>query len=381
MVTTVSKMFKKLYGGNPMLVRAPGRINLIGEHTDYNDGFVLPAAINRQAVFALALNNRKGYRFFAADLNAEYKTNTLEKAPEGYEWANYLLGAVAQFEKEGVSVAGVDCVFSSDIPLGAGLSSSAAIECGIAWGLNELLSTGFSSFRLAKMAQSAEHDYAGVMCGIMDQFASIFGKKDHVFRLDCRSLEHSYYQLNTNDVSFVLVDTQVKHKLASSAYNERRLQCNSGVGFLQTVQPGIRALRDVTPGMLENHKSEMDEVVYKRCHYVVNENRRVEEACVAIAENKIEKLGELMYQTHAGLRHDYQVSCDELDLLVDLTHEMDYVYGARMMGGGFGGCTINLLESSEINRFANEIRDKYKIAKGVELPVYFVSLEEGVSGI
>lgn len=371
------KKFHSLYSTSPRIFRAPGRINLIGEHTDYNDGFVLPGAIDKSIDFAMGLNDNMTFRFFSLDYDEFYETEEIAKDENHPHWVKYLIGVLAQFQKEGISLKGVDCVFGGNIPVGAGLSSSAAIECGFAFGLNALLDVKILKYQLVKMAQKAEHEYAGVMCGIMDQFASMFGKEDHVFRLDCRTHEHEYFPLKMDDHVIALCDTQVKHTLASSAYNQRRTECENGVTVLRKKYPKIKSLRDVCTLMLLNYEEAFDPIVFKRCMYVVRENKRVEEACDALSAGDLEIFGKLMYKSHDGLQYEYEVSCAELDLLVDITREMDDVVGARMMGGGFGGCTINLVKSSGIEYFKKEITSQYQNHFNKEPLIYFVKLTEG----
>lgn len=371
------KKFHSLYSTSPRIFRAPGRINLIGEHTDYNDGFVLPGAIDKSIDFAMGLNDNMTFRFFSLDYDEFYETEEIAKDESHPHWVKYLIGVLAQFQKEGISLKGVDCVFGGNIPVGAGLSSSAAIECGFAFGLNALYEAKIPEYQLVKMAQKAEHEYAGVMCGIMDQFASMFGKEDHVFRLDCRTHEHDYFPLKMDDHVIALCDTRVKHALASSEYNQRRMECEKGVEILRQYDPQIIALRDINIQILEKYKAYFDPVVWKRCHYVVSENSRVEMACQMLQEGKLEAFGQLMYQSHEGLKLEYEVSCKELDTLVNITHSMDEVVGARMMGGGFGGCTINLVRSPGIEYFKKEITSQYHDHFNKEPLIYFVKLTDG----
>ena len=380
-MSNIQEKFIQLYNNKPLIVEAPGRINLIGEHTDYNDGFVLPAAIDKKATFALALNSDEVFRFYAVDLDQHYESKEVKPAPSEFQWANYLLGVLAQFQKEGVELKGVDCVFESNIPLGAGLSSSAAIECGFAFGLDQLFNTKLDKHQLALMAQKAEHEFAGVMCGIMDQYASIFGKKNHVFRLDCRSLEHAYFPFHMDELVIALCDTQVKHELASSAYNDRRNECEKGVSLLQMFEPSVKALRDADKEMMMKYESAFDPVTFKRCYYVVKENDRVNKACTALEKNDFVSFGELMYKSHEGLQHEFEVSCKELDILVDLTRELDYVFGSRMMGGGFGGCTINLLKKSNIKEFSEKITSGYCNQTGKDPVIYFVNISDGTKTV
>ena len=368
--------FRGLFNINPELYSSPGRINLIGEHTDYNDGFVLPAAIDKAIYFGMATNTKNKFRFYSLDFNEYFETDEVSKKYQGH-WASYLMGVLAQFQVSGIELSGIDCVFGGDIPIGAGLSSSAAIECGFAFGLNEVFNARLSKYKLALMSQKAEHEYAGVMCGIMDQYASMFGKKDHVLRLDCRTHEHEYYHLDMKELVIALCDTGVKHKLVSSGYNTRREECEAGVRILQKSNSAITALRDADINLLEEKRNLFDPVTYKRCLYVVNENERVQKACSALIKKDFGKLGKLMYQSHAGLQHQYEVSCKELDMLVEFTREMDYVYGSRMMGGGFGGCTINLLKRSHKEEFRKRIDEAYRNQTEINPAIYFVSIADG----
>ncbi len=356
---------------------APGRINLIGEHTDYNDGFVLPAAIDRSIVFGMNLNDGNIFRFYSIDYDEYFETKEISQRDYKFPWVSYLIGVLAQFQKEGISLKGIDCVFGGDIPIGSGLSSSAAIECGFATGLNELYKANIEKYQLTLMAQKAEHEYAGVLCGIMDQYASMFGRKDQVFKLDCRDHEHEYFPLDLEDHVIVLCDTRVKHKLADSAYNKRRQECDDGVRTLQEFDRSVIALRDADQTLMQKHKDSFDPLIFKRCMYVVKENQRVLKACKALKKKDFKTFGLLMYQSHEGLQRDYEVSCDELDVLVDLTREMDFVLGSRMMGGGFGGCTINLIEKSSLNNFTQLISKGYKESTGMSPNIYSVKIEDG----
>jgi len=376
-MSNILPKFRFLFSSTPRIFSAPGRINLIGEHTDYNDGYVLPGAIDKSIDFALGLNDEMIYRFYSLDYEEFFETRYISKDENHPHWAKYLIGVLAQYQAKGIELQGIDCVFGGDIPVGAGLSSSAAIECGYAFGLNELYQSNIPKYQLVKMAQKAEHEYAGVMCGIMDQYASMFGKEDQVFRLDCRSHEHEYFPLKMDDYIIALCDTRVKHALASSEYNQRRIECEAGVNLLKKKYPNIRALRDVCPLMITNNESLFDPVVFKRCIYVVRENKRVEDACDALKAGDINTFGQLMYKSHKGLRKEYEVSCKELDVLVDITRNMNEVIGARMMGGGFGGCTINLVKTSGIETFKKEISSHYYTHFQSEPLIYLVKLKDG----
>jgi galactokinase len=380
----ISAAFEQHYGAAPeLLVRAPGRINLIGEHTDYNDGLVLPAAIDREIRFALRLNGTDRIRLMATDLKDTYEVAVADIKPlGGGHWANYQLGVVAGLLRAGVQVPGFDCAFGGDVPNGAGLSSSAAVECGIAWGLCELLHADLDRMKLAHIAQTAEHEYAKVMCGLMDQFASLFGRAGHVVELDCRSLEYSYFPFDTDDCRVVLCNSGVKHALADSEYNTRRHECARGVEILQQHNPAIKSLRDATLEEIEAAKDELGEVITRRCRYVVEENQRVRDFTKQLAEHgSLAQVGELLYASHAGLRDDYQVSCPELDTLVELSHQAPGCYGARMMGGGFGGCTLNLVATGEVKNFLAHMKQGYHDQLGLKLETYVTTLADGVGEI
>lgn len=369
--------FQELYGEKPMVYCAPGRVNLIGEHTDYNEGFVLPASVDKMMIFAIKPNQVGKFRFFAFDLNESFETDAEKIGRCNVAWANYLLGVVAQFTKDGKKVPAFDCVFGGNVPLGAGMSSSAAIEVGMAYAINDMFGFGYDKLVMTKFAQMAEHEYAGVNCGIMDQFASMHGKKNHVIKLDCRSLEFEYFPLNMDNYMLVLVNTGVKHSLASSEYNKRRAECETGVRILQKYDASVKSLRDVTLDMLEAHKQEFDEVVFKRCSYVVEENLRLENGCRALSNGDFATFGKYMYGSHEGLRDKYQVSCAELDQLVEIAQTVPGVVGSRMMGGGFGGCTITLVEKSKVVDFEKAIKAGYKTPEGKEPVIFEVVIGDG----
>lgn len=366
----ISNKFSEIFGSDPVLVHSPGRVNLIGEHTDYNDGFVLPAAIDKRIILAMAPNQLGKIRLVASDMeqnryDAEISDN-LETS--GLHWPDYILGVVDQLQKRGVETGGFDCVFGGDIPIGAGLSSSAALEGGVLTGLNELFNLDLSPTEMAKIGQQAENNFVGVQCGIMDQFANLHGRQGTVLKLDCRSLEYQHYPFDRDDVRILLFDTKVRRELASSEYNVRRKQCEQGVTLLQPFDPSIKNLRDVSDELLEKHKGKLPELVYNRCRYVLDENRRVLEACENLLSGDVHSFGKQMYGSHYGLRDLYQVSCRELDVLVEATEPLDGVLGARMMGGGFGGCTINLVLENEVESVIAKVTQYYldKLDKSVE---------------
>ncbi|TYZ10987.1 galactokinase [Hymenobacter lutimineralis] len=373
--------FQDRFQHPPLLVRAPGRINLIGEHTDYNGGFVLPAAINREIIFAVGLTAGTTVRLFAYDNQETYTTDVRELAPGPTHWANYLLGVAAQFQRRGLPLQGFDCVFGGNIPMGAGMSSSAAVECGLAFALDTLLATRLDRLELARFGQKAEHEYAGVQCGIMDQFASLFGRAGHVVRLDCRSLDYAYFPFDAEAYYVVLCNSGVKHSLASSEYNTRRRECEQGVTVLQQYYPEVHSLRDATLEQLEKHQVELGEVVYRRCRYVVEENLRVERACQHLLAHDLPAFGKEMYASHAGLRDQYEVSCPELDILVELARPLPGVVGARMMGGGFGGCTINLVAANAVEEFVAAMLPAYEKQTGIALETYQTTIVDGVGAL
>ncbi len=371
--------FTKRYRAEPELYKSPGRINLIGEHTDYNDGFVLPAAVDKAIYFAVKPNATKSYRFYAYDYDEAFQTDEIKPSTCG--WANYLLGVVAQFIADGKAIGGFDCVFGGDIPIGAGMSSSAAIECGLSYALNDIYKLQYEKLQLVKFAQKAEHEYAHVQCGIMDQFAVMYGKAGQAIKLDCRSLDYAYFPVKIPAYQFILVNTGVKHALASSAYNQRREECEAGVLFLQQFDPGIKSLRDVPFEMLNKYKQQLDPIIFRRCSYVIQENIRLEAACLALEKGKLKYFGKLMYASHYGLRDDFEVSCGELDQLVHIAETHPDVIGSRMMGGGFGGCTINLVKESGVSGFEEAVRMNYRTPDAGDADIIKVNIGEGTNKV
>ena len=381
-VKKATKKFEELYGNKPMIVRSPGRINIIGEHTDYNEGFVLPAAIDKAAYLAIALRDDDEVHLMAQDLNEKFSISLKDLKPVGdVSWPNYILGAVAQFQKKGIELKGFNAVLTSDVPIGAGLSSSAALECATTFALNELLYTGFQRIEMIKMAQKAEHEYAGVMCGIMDQFASMMGKMNHVIKLDCRSLEYDYVPFKLEGIKILLLDTNVKHSLASSEYNTRRKECNQAVEWIKEHEPNVNSLRDVTEAMLDKYVLPKDKLIDMRSRFIVQEIDRLLKGCEDLQKGDVQALGKKMLATHDGLSKMYAVSCEELDYLVDFVRDNDAVIGARMMGGGFGGCTINLVKENEISGLIKEISAQYLKHTGKGLSPYVVSISDGTTKV
>lgn len=371
LIQEITDEFNNHFGDEYILVRSPGRVNLIGEHTDYNDGFVLPAAIDKMIVLAMAPNGTETGRFYSVDMAESFETDiTADLQKNSIQWTNYILGAVEQLKKEGYEVRGFDCVFGGNIPIGAGLSSSAALEGGVIYGLSKMFDLQLSQLDMALMGQRVENDFVGVRCGIMDQFVNIHGKTGHALKLDCRSLEYELFPFRRSDIGIVLCDTGIRRELAGSEYNIRRQQCEEGVDKLRIHNPHIRNLRDVDLFTLNKYKDELNPVVYKRCRYVLEENKRVHNACEHLVNNDFNSFGQRMYESHYGLRDMYEVSCNELDALVEIAKDSPGVLGARMMGGGFGGCTINLVEENQIPAFISNTQKAYKEITGDDIEIY-----------
>jgi len=379
----IKQKFSELYNQTPdIVVRAPGRINLIGEHTDYNQGFVLPAAIDKAIYYAVSKRDDRQVKLFSYDLDDayEFSLDVLKKSDKG--WANFLIGMIAEIGKRGAQIPfGVNVVFGGDVPFGGGLSSSAAIESGIGFALNQLYNLGLANIDLALAAQQAEHNFAGVNCGIMDMFASIHGKDKSVIKLDCRDLSYEYFPFETTEYAIVLCNSGVKHNLGDTEYNKRRAECEEGISILQLAYPQVDSLRDATIPMLRSQTDKLPEIVYNRCRYIIEEITRVEQACLDLLNNDFLAFGKKMYETHQGLSELYEVSCAELDFLVDRTVDNDAVVGSRMMGGGFGGCTINLVKKEAVDAFLADMEKAYEAEFGQKLVSYRMSITNGVGEI
>ncbi|CAN5288765.1 galactokinase [soil metagenome] len=376
----ILREFSKRFGSVPIVVDSPARVNLIGEHTDYNDGFVLPAAIDKKIVLAMAPNRLNKIRLYASDMNkGEYQTeiSNIYKKSE-LHWPDYILGVIDQLQKRGIIVEGFDCLLGGNIPIGAGLSSSAALEGGVLKGLKHLFDYNLTRLEMAKIGQQAENQFVGVQCGIMDQFANLHGKEGSVIKLDCRNLEFSYHPFDQRNVEILLFDTNVRRELASSEYNVRRKQCEEGVRILKKHDSSIKNLRDVSDNLLERYKNDLTDIVYNRCRYVLDENQRVLDAASDLSAGDIDAFGQRMYRSHYGLRDQYEVSCRELDLLIEATENLEAVLGARMMGGGFGGCTINLVKTSESDDVIDAVQDLYTADIGQKLKYYRATISDGV---
>lgn len=379
LIQSVRSNFQEIFGFVPQhTFLAPGRINIIGEHVDYNDGYVLPAAINKYIVFAIKPNGTNEIRIVAKDLNdAHYFSLFDDIKPIGKMWANYILGVLFQLKEREARLQGFDLVFASNIPMGAGLSSSAALECGFGYALNKTFSLGLSKKEIALIGQKSEHTFAGVNCGIMDQYASVFGKKDHVFKLDCTTLEHDYHPADFRDYSVFLLDSKVKHTHLTSGYNDRRREAAEGLELLKEKYPHVRTFRDLTRQQVEAYREDLGDVRFRRCDFVVGEIRRVLDAVEALEKADFEKLGKLLLETHEGLSNGYEVSCEEIDFLVDEAKKERDVLGSRMMGGGFGGCSINLVRKGSEKDIIGRISEAYQKEYNIELAVYKVRISDG----
>ncbi|MEO5783080.1 MAG: galactokinase [Ginsengibacter sp.] len=391
----VNDLFKQNFSSQPLLFYSPGRINFIGEHIDYNDGFVMPAAIDKGVYYAIGLNDSDEIHFHAVDCNEKLSIK-IKDIKKMTGWKNYVLSVVNEFllkgsevpfspdsyrDGEGLGLRGFDCVFGGDIANGAGISSSAAVEGGLAFGLNKIFNFGLDRKQLALLCQRAEHNFPGVNCGIMDQYANMFGKKDHVILLDTRSVEHQYFPLKLEGYEIVLINTKVHHSLASSEYNVRRRQCEEGLEILKK-EKGINSFRDIkSPEELLPFKDRMSDKVYDRCKFVVEEILRTQEAAKFLQQNNIIEFGKLMFEAHEGLSKLYEVSCKELNFLVEKAKENKNVIGARMMGGGFGGCTINIIKKESVEIFLADATTSYKNKFQIDSEIIRVGIENGTHEI
>ncbi len=373
---TIEKAFEEHFGGKGTVYASAGRINLIGEHTDYNGGFVFPGAIDKVIMADIRANGTDKVNVYSIDLGEKATFGlTEEEAPE-QQWARYIFGVCREVIKRGFTVKGFDAVFAGNVPLGAGLSSSAALESCFAYAMNDMFNdNAIPKFELAKIGQSTEHNYCGVNCGIMDQFASVFGKKDNLIRLDCRSLEYEYFPFKIDGYKLVLVNSVVKHELVDSPYNKRRQSCERVAKRL-----GIETLRDADMAMLDAIKADISAEDYMRAKFVIEEKERVLDVCDALNRGDIDTVGKMMYETHRGLSKDYEVSCEELDYLNDIAKECG-VTGSRIMGGGFGGCTINLVADDKYDHFIATAREKFNAKYGHEPKIYDVIISDGARKI
>ncbi len=372
MKSKINKAFVEHFGGEGTLFVAPGRFNLIGEHTDYNGGFVFPGAIDKAIMAEIRPNGTDRVKLYSIDLDASAEFGLNEEDAPKEQWARYVFGVCREIIKRGGKVEGFDAVFSGNVPLGAGLSSSAALESCFAFALNDLFNDNkFDRMELARIGQSTEHNYCGVNCGIMDQFASCHGKKDNLMRLDCRSGEFEYFPFKLDGYKLVLVDSRVKHELVDSPYNKRRESCERVARHL-----GVETLRDSDMAMLEAAKGELSHEDYMRAKYVIEEKQRVLDVCDALLKGDYDTVGRCMYATHDGLSKDYEVSCEELDFLNDVARECG-VTGSRIMGGGFGGCTVNLVKDDLYDNFIATVKARFNEKYGHEPQIYPVIVSDG----
>jgi len=376
MKTKIESIFHQKFEGKPLIVRSPGRINIIGEHVDYNGGYVLPAAIDKYIYVAIDKRNDEIIGLYSVnfDVKIEIELNNLKPSND---FSTYVFGVVDQLIKRGYSISGFNIVIYGDIPVGAGLSSSAALESAVAFAINEVYQLGISKLELVSIAQSAESTFASVNCGVMDMFASIYGQKDFAIKLDCNSLQFEYMPLVLDGYSLVLFNSNVKHSLASSAYNVRRRQCETGLNRIKHFLPKVNTFRDVTESHLIEYILPFDKEIFTRCLYVVKEIQRLNEACQHLANGNLQALGQLLYATHDGLSLEYEVSCFELDFLIDEVKGNSNVLGARMMGGGFGGCTINIVKDEAISELIDNLKVNYLKTTGLHLEVIKVQTVNG----
>ena len=376
----IEEKFKSLFGDNYMVYTSPGRVNLIGEHTDYNGGFVFPGAIDKGIYAAINPNGTDKVRAYSADYNEQVEFGMNEEDAPKESWARYIFGVCREMKKRGFEPKGFDTVFVGDVPLGAGMSSSAALESTFANALNEIFNLNIDRFELARIGQSTEHNYCGVKCGIMDQFASVFGKKGHLMRLNCATMEFEYFPFKPEGYKVVLLDTVVKHELASSAYNKRRESCENACAHIKARHPEVNFLSDATMEMLDEVKSEISEEDYKRAVYVIGEKQRVLDVCDALEKGDYDTVGDRMFGTHYGMSNEYEVSCKELDFLNDVAKQCG-VTGSRVMGGGFGGCTINLVKEELYDNFIATAKKEYLAKFNREPKVYDVVISDGARRI
>lgn len=372
----IKEKFKTLYGSGGAVYTSPGRINLIGEHTDYNGGFVLPGAIDKAMYCIIKPNGTEEVKAYALDLNVSAEFGLGENDLPKESWAKYIYGVCREMIKKGAKIQGFDTVFAGDVPLGAGMSSSAALESCFGFALNDIYNLGFDRFELAKIGQATEHNYVGVKCGIMDQFASCFGKEGSLIRLDCRSLEYEYVPFNPKGYRLVLLNTCVAHELASSAYNKRRESCEAVAKAIKKHHPEVELLRDANLNMLKEVANEVSAEDYICAEFVIEEIQRLLDACDALKKDDYETVGKKMYETHIGLSRKYEVSCDELDFLNDMARQCG-VTGSRVMGGGFGGCTINLVKDELHDTFIKKVTEAYEQRFKIKPKVYDVVIKDG----
>ena len=375
-IEELKSLFYQRFGNEGVVYASPGRINLIGEHTDYNGGYVFPGAIDKGIYAVIRLNGTDKVRAYSIDKEDYREFGLKEEDCPNMHWANYIFGVCREIQKRGYSIGGFDTVFFGNVPIGAGMSSSAALESTYAFALNELFNLNIDKFELARIGQATEHNYVGVKCGIMDQFASLFGKAGHLMRLNCATMEFEYFPFNPKGYKVVLLDTVVKHELASSAYNKRRESCENACAHIAKNHPEVKYLSDATMEMLNEVKAEIPAEDYMRAEYVIGEKQRVLDVCDALEKGDYETVGDRMYGTHYGMSKLYEVSCEELDYLNDIAKQCG-VTGSRVMGGGFGGCTINLVKEDLYDAFIATAKEKFAAKFGHEPKVYDVVISDG----
>lgn len=381
LIQNTTEHYEKLFHNQPQYIfLSPGRINIIGEHIDYNDGYVLPAAINKYVCIAISPNKNSKCKIVAKDLNEVFEFDLKDTlVPNSIMWINYILGVLQQLKEQKQFTNGFNAVFSSSVPIGSGLSSSAAVECGFAYAFNKMFDLGLTKEEIALIGQKSEHTFVGVNCGIMDQFASVFGKKNKVIKLDCNTLEYEYHKADFKKYSLLLLDSNVKHTHLTSGYNDRRNEVEQGLTIIKQHFSEVKTFRNCTENMVLELKEQLGETLFKRCHFVVKEIQRVQDAVNAIENSAFRTLGQLMTETHHGLSQEYEVSCEEIDFLVDTVQYEKSVLGARMMGGGFGGCSINLVEKGSENELIKKISEQYRSKFGIELKSYKVKISKGTT--
>lgn len=361
-----------------LTVESPGRINLIGEHTDYNMGYVLPTAIEKKIIFKFQQNDSPNIcRVYSQTYDTGFELDLNNIVQSEVEWENYILGVLNEISKRSDKLRGFDCTIESNLPTGSGLSSSAALECGLAFGLNEIFDLGLSKMEMVKLSQIAEHTYVGTQCGIMDQFASVMSEEGHVLLLDCRSLEYRPIPINFQPYKLILLNTKVSHNLATSEYNTRKMECERGVALIKKGFPEVQSLRDVTLAMLDAATENMTKTVYNRCAFIIAENERVQKTATALISNDLKLVGQLLYEAHNGISLLYEVSCPESDFLVEFSKENPSVLGARQTGGGFGGCTLNIVHEDAVDDFTAMATKAYKEKFNIELEHFEVRPSRG----
>ncbi|MEJ2003772.1 MAG: galactokinase, partial [Cyclobacteriaceae bacterium] len=376
---SIRYLFNENFKGDPVLVSSPGRINVIGEHTDYNMGFVLPAAIDKSIYIAVGLSENQQCRLIANDLNEDH-TFYMDDLKKTGSWPDYIIGVFREIAGNITSPRGFNMVISGDVPLGAGLSSSAALECAAGLALSHIYGLNLGKLEIARIGLKAERSFVGLDCGIMDQYASVFGKEDNVLLIDCQNETHRHINLHLGDQELLLVNSHVTHQLAAdSAYNERRTQCMEGVRMVNQVYSHVRSLREVSMDMLDKVSESMEDIIYRRCAYVIRENARVLEVTDLLESRELTKAGAILFEAHDDMKRNYEVTCKETDFLVQLARDTGFVMGARQMGGGFGGCTINLLPTDKLDEFREFTDRKYNDAFGISPEFIEISISDGAS--